>query len=77
MGGGFVVSEAVAADGMRQKLIAPDSSVLPHPFHSSDELLLRTREESGTGTGTIADVMRRNERHWRSGADIDAGLLNI
>ena len=73
VGGGFVVSEEVAADGARQKVIAPDTTVLPHPFHSGDELLVRTREVSGS----IADVMRRNERHWRSDADIDAGLLNI
>ena len=73
VGGGFVVSEEVAADGARQKVIAPDSTVLPHPFHSGDELLLRTKEVSAT----IAAVMRRNERHWRSDAEIDAGLLNI
>jgi len=81
VGGGFVVSEEVAADGARQKVIAPDTIVLPYPFHSGDELLVRTREVSGTGlgtpAGTIADVMRRNERHWRSDAEIDAGLLNI
>ncbi|MDO9094396.1 MAG: L-serine ammonia-lyase [Rubrivivax sp.] len=73
VGGGFVVSEEVAADGARQKVIAPDTTVLPHPFHSGEELLVRSREIGGS----IADVMRRNERHWRSDADIDAGLLNI
>ena len=31
-----------------------------------DELLVRTREVSGTGAGFIADVMRLHERHWRS-----------
>ena len=39
VGGGFVVSDEVAADGRRQKAIAPDTTVLPHPFHSGDELL--------------------------------------
>jgi L-serine dehydratase len=73
VGGGFVVSEEVAADGARQKVIAPDTTVLPHPFHSGEELLLRTREVGSS----IAEVMRRNERHWRSDAEIDAGLLNI
>jgi L-serine dehydratase len=73
VGGGFVVSDEVAADGTRQKVIAPDSTVLPHPFHSGEELLLRTLD---TG-GSIAEVMRRNERHWRSDAEIDAGLLRI
>jgi L-serine dehydratase len=73
VGGGFVVSEQVAADGERQKVIAPDTTVLPHPFHSGDELLVRAREVGGS----IAEVMRRNERHWRGDAEIDAGLLRI
>jgi L-serine dehydratase len=73
VGGGFVVSDEVAADGAKQKRIAPDTTVLPHPFHSGDELLMRAREVGGS----IADVMRRNERHWRSDVDIDAGLLRI
>ncbi len=73
VGGGFVVSDEVAADGSRQKVIAPDSTVLPLPFHSGDELLQRTKQIGGS----IADVMRRNERHWRSDAEIDACLLRI
>jgi L-serine dehydratase len=77
VGGGFVVSDEVAADGSKQKVIAPDTTALPHPFHSGEELLLRTREVAGAAPGTIAEVMRRNERHWRSDTEIDAGLLKI
>ena len=73
VGGGFVVSDEVAADGSRQKVIAPDATVLPHPFRSGAELLQRCSE---LGSG-IAAVMRRNEQHWRSDADIDAGLDRI
>ena len=73
VGGGFVVSDEVAADGARHKVIAPDTTALPLPFHSGEELLQRTREIGGS----IADVMRRNEGLWRSEADINAGLLNI
>ncbi len=73
VGGGFVVSEEVAADGARQKVIAPDATVLPHPFTTGEQLLARTRELGCS----IAQVMRRNERHWRSDAEIDAGLLKI
>jgi L-serine dehydratase len=73
VGGGFVVSDEVAADGSKQKVIAPDAAMLPHPFHSGDELLLRAQEIGGS----IADVVRRNERHWRSDADTEAGLLKI
>ena len=73
VGGGFVVSDEVAHDGERQRTIAPDTTLLPLPFHSGDELLQRTKEIDGS----IADVMRRNERHWRSDAEIDAGLATI
>jgi len=73
VGGGFVVSDEVAADGSRQKTVAPDTTVLPHPFHSGDDLL-RLCDEQGIG---IAELMRRNERHWRTDAEIDAGLLKI
>jgi len=73
VGGGFVVSDQVAADGAKQKSIAPDTTVLPHPFHSGDQLLALTQALDCS----IAEVMRRNERHWRSDAEIDAGLLTI
>jgi L-serine dehydratase len=73
VGGGFVVSEEVAANGARHKVIAPDATVLPLPFRSGAELLLRCAE-AGCG---IATVMRTNERHWRSDAEIDAGLDRI
>ncbi len=73
VGGGFVVSEEVAADGARQKSIAPDTTVLPLPFHSGAELLQRCAEVNGS----IATVMRRNERHWRSDDEVHAGLMKI
>ncbi len=73
VGGGFVVSDEVAHDGSKQKAIAPDTTVLAHPFHSADELLALT----GAQACSIAEIMRRNERHWRSDADIDTGLLKI
>jgi L-serine dehydratase len=73
VGGGFVVSDEVAADGTRQKVIAPDATVLPNPFTSGAELLELTARR---GRG-VAALMRENERHWRSDAEIDAGLLRI
>ena len=73
VGGGFVVSDEVAADGSKQKVIAPDTTVLALPFHSGADLLSLAAEH---GIG-IAEIMRRNERHWRTDAEIDAGLLNI
>lgn len=73
VGGGFVVSDEVAHDGSKQKVIAPDTTVLAHPFHSGAELLELTTQQACS----IAELMRRNERHWRSDAEIDAGLLKI
>ena len=73
VGGGFVVSDEVAADGSRARVIAPDTTVLPMPYRSAAELLALT-EQHGC---SIAAVMRTNERHWRPDAEIDAGLLDI
>jgi L-serine dehydratase len=73
VGGGFVVSDQVAADGALQRVIAPEATVVPHPFRSGEELL-KTCALLGC---SVAQVMRRNERSWRNDADIDAGLLNI
>ena len=73
VGGGFVISEAVAKDGERQKHLAPDTTQLPIAFRSGDELLQRCHEHGLS----MAGVMRVNERHWRSDADIDRGLLHI
>ncbi|MDZ4194633.1 MAG: serine dehydratase beta chain, partial [Pseudomonas sp.] len=73
VGGGFVVSEAILADGSKHKVIAPDATSLPLPFSSGADLL-RLARENGIG---IAEVMRRNERHWRSDEETDAGLLEI
>ncbi len=73
VGGGFVVSDELAADGSKQKVIAPDTTVLPHPFHSGEQLLALATEHGCS----IAELMRRNERHWRSDAQIDAGLQRI
>jgi len=73
VGGGFVVSKEVAADGQRQKVIAPDATQLPIPFRTGDELLQRCREHGLS----IAGVMRVNERHWRSDDEVNAGLLHI
>jgi len=68
VGGGFVVS----GDG-GEKRIVPDLTTLPLPFRTGDELLeLCAREKT-----SIAGVMRRNERVWRSDVEIDAGLLHI
>jgi L-serine dehydratase len=73
VGGGFVISDEVAADGTRHKVVAPDATVLPLPFTSGDQLLEVAKREGLS----IAQVMRRNEQHWLPDADINKGLLRI
>ena len=73
VGGGFVVSDQVAAGGAVQRSVVPDASAVPHPFLSGARLLELT-DKLGC---SIAQIMRRNERHWRTDAEIDAGLLRI
>jgi L-serine dehydratase len=73
VGGGFVVSDEPAPGGGTEKRIVPDLTVLPLPFRSGDELLVLCEREQTS----IAGIMRRNERCWRSDAQIDAGLLDI
>ena len=73
VGGGFVVSDEPAAGGGTEKKIVPDLTALPFPFRSGDELLALCEREKTS----IAGIMRRNERSWRSDAEIDAGLLKI
>jgi L-serine dehydratase len=69
VGGGFVVDEnASGADRIK-----PDTTALPHPFPTGDELLARTRQ---TGL-SISEMMLANEQVWRSEAEIRSGLLHI
>lgn len=69
VGGGFVVNQDEAAEDR----IVADTTQLPYPFHSGDELLARCRE---TGLG-IAELMYANEQVWRRPEEIDAGLDEI
>ena len=73
VGGGFVVSDEIAHDGSKQEVVAPDTTVLAHPFHSGADLLVLAKQHRCS----IAELMRRNEQHWRTDAEIDAGLMKI
>ena len=73
VGGGFVVSDEVAADEGAQRRIAPDTTILRYPFHTGAELLEVAQREDLS----IAQIMRANERRWRLDAEVDAGLLAI
>src|SRR5215475_2846179 len=69
VGGGFVVNHDEAAENR----IVADTTPLPYPFKTGDELLQLC---AGSGK-TIAQVMLENEKAWRSEAEIREGLKKI
>ena len=69
VGGGFVVNQDEAAEDR----IVADTTALPYPFHSGDELL-RQCERSGL---SIAALMLENEQAWRPKDEILDGLRDI
>ncbi|MDO9237303.1 MAG: L-serine ammonia-lyase [Aquabacterium sp.] len=73
VGGGFVVSQEVADDSAKQALIAPPPDILPLPFHSGADLLTLSAQHGIS----MSEIMRRNERHWRSDTEIDSGLMHL
>lgn len=69
IGGGFVVNQDEAAEDR----IVADTTALPYPFHSGDELL----QLCDTHGLSIAQLMFANERVWRGEDEIRAGLREI
>ena len=66
VGGGFVINQDGAADSK----IAPDTTELPYPFRSGSELLAHSARHGLS----IAQLMRENEKVWRSNEQINEGL---
>jgi L-serine dehydratase len=73
VGGGFVVDQDTTAEDARTPVLRPDTPALPHPFRTGADLLRLTSDLRTS----IAELMRLNERHWRSDTEIDAGLARI
>src|SRR5688572_16447632 len=69
VGGGFVVNQDEAAEDR----IVADTTDLPYPFHSGDELLAQS-ERTGL---TFAQIMFANEHAWRDDAQIRDGLREL
>ncbi|MEO6968810.1 MAG: L-serine ammonia-lyase [Rhodanobacteraceae bacterium] len=69
VGGGFVVNQDEAAEDR----IVADTTPLPYPFSTGDQLLaLCAREHK-----TIAQIVSANERAWRNENEIRTRLLTI
>ncbi|MGH8084067.1 MAG: L-serine ammonia-lyase [Lysobacter sp.] len=69
VGGGFVVNEDEAAEDR----IVADTTAVPYPFNSGDELLQQVADHGIS----IAQLMYANEEVWRPRVEIDAGLDEI
>jgi L-serine dehydratase len=69
IGGGFVVNEETAAQDKLKK----DTTQVPYPFKSGNDLLKMAADNNLR----FSDLMRANERCWRTDSEIDQGLRNI
>ena len=69
VGGGFVIGE----DASGSTRIVADSTSVPHPFTTGDQLLAICRE---TGL-SMAQVMLQNELAWRSEEEVRSGLVHL
>ena len=69
VGGGFIVDEKMAAAGFPTGM----KNKVRFPFNSARQLL----EFCRAGECSISDIMLENEKTWRSGAEIENGLLHI
>lgn len=69
VGGGFVVNEDEAAEDR----IVADTTDVPYPFSSGDELIA----QANTHGLSIAKLMLENEKVWRSEDEIREGLREL
>ncbi|MCX6497884.1 MAG: L-serine ammonia-lyase [Arthrobacter sp.] len=69
IGGGFVV----AGDAAGTDKVVADTTVLPYPFTTADELLAMCARDGKS----ISDIMLANELVWRSEAELRERLLKI
>lgn len=70
VGGGFIVDHEAA---MKDQTICQNDHKLPYPFKTAEELLAHCRRENMS----IAELMWKNEKSWRTEEEIEKGLLYI
>ena len=73
IGGGFVLNGTDAVGDVPQATLAADATALPYPFSTGDAMLALAKE-SGL---SISELVRANERTWRTDDEIQTGLLDI
>ena len=69
VGGGFVVDEAQAQEGV----LDSDTTALPYDFNSAAELMTLCQQHGFS----ISELMLENEKAWRSESEIRTGLWQI
>jgi L-serine dehydratase len=69
VGGGFVVNESDTGE----RRIVPDTSPVPYPFSSGNDLLALAKKHDKP----FSALMMENEKTWRTEEEIRAGLLRI
>ncbi len=69
VGGGFIISH----NKLAQKEIIEDSTVLPYPFESGEQLLALCKSENKS----IAQIMYANEKTWLNKTKINKQLDNL
>jgi L-serine dehydratase len=73
IGGGFVLNGTDAEGDAPQASLAADTTPVPYPFTTGDGMLALAAE-SGL---SVSELVRANERTWRTDDEIRAGLLDI
>jgi L-serine dehydratase len=73
IGGGFVLNGTDVSDDAPQAVLAADETPLPYPFTTGDAMLALAKD-SGL---PVSELVRANERTWRSDEEIRSGLLDI
>ncbi len=71
VGGGFVLSDAETNDQGQSHVVS--TIELRYPFENAKQLLA-VANDNGL---SIADVVIKNEAAWRSGSEVDAGLMQL
>jgi L-serine dehydratase len=73
IGGGFVLNGTDASGDVPHPTLVADATAVPYPFSTGDAMLALAKE-SGL---PISELVRANERTWRTDAEIRDGLLDI
>jgi L-serine dehydratase len=73
IGGGFVLNGTDTSSDVPQPTLAADATEVPYPFATGDAMMAFAKE-SGLSVG---ELVRANERIWRTDEEIRTGLLDI